>query len=396
MHYAVPRLLNESERLEKLYTDICAVKGWPQIFGLFPNIILSPSIRRYKSRVPHGIPRRLIKAFTDFGLEYQFRRSRAASANELTAIHLWAGEHFCNLILESNPPTTTNLYCFNSAGLELLQHWQTSCHTTVIEQTIAPRRIENQILYDEEQAYPEWQAPVARDANIDAYMIREEAEWSASKVIVCGSEFVKSGIAQCGGPVERCTVVPYGIPLTAFPGRIKTFNGKRPLRVLTVGEVCLRKGSQYVLQAAQRLAAKVDFRMAGPMGLLPERATELKKIITCTGIVDRREIAQHFAWADLFLLPSLCEGSATVTYEALAAGLPVIVTASTGSIVEHGVCGFCISERNIDAIVSALEVFLDKPMLLREMSSAALEKSRYGSLQAYGQRLLGLFDSWSQ
>jgi glycosyltransferase involved in cell wall biosynthesis len=129
------------------------------------------------------------------------------------------------------------------------------------------------------------------------------------------------------------------------------------------------------------------------MALLPERANELRRHVEWVGIVPRGEIAAHYQWADVFLLPSLCEGSATVTYEALGAGLPVVVTLSSGSIVEHGVSGFCIPERDAETIVSALESFLSQPDLLRDMSAAARRRSREASLEAYGERLMAVTQS---
>src|SRR5208283_380502 len=109
-----------------------------------------------------------------------------------------------------------------------------------------------------------------------------------------------------------------------------------PLRVLTVGTVGLRKGSPYVLEAAKQLTGKAVFRMVGGIGVTREAETQLREHLELTGAVSRNEIAKHFEWADVFLLPSICEGSATVTYEALAHGLPVICTPNTGSVVRDG------------------------------------------------------------
>jgi len=55
------------------------------------------------------------------------------------------------------------------------------------------------------------------------------------------------------------------------------------------------------------------------------------------GRVPRDRIHEEFQTADLFVLPTLAEGSAEVTYEALAAGLPVITTKSAGSVVRDGI-----------------------------------------------------------
>jgi glycosyltransferase involved in cell wall biosynthesis len=109
---------------------------------------------------------------------------------------------------------------------------------------------------------------------------------------------------------------------------------------------------------------------------------------TCTGIVPRSEVHEHFKWADVFLFPSRSEGSATVTYEALAAGLPVITTLNSGSIVEDGLSGFIVPVGDVEAIVERLERFMASPKLLQDMTHAAAERSRFGTVEAYGERLL--------
>lgn len=388
MHYAVPRLLSAHGVLAHFYTDICASVGWPSLLRLIPQGVLPNGLRRLAARHIPDVPAKLMTAFTRFGLEYQRRRARVQSASDMTAVHLWAGERFCRMILETHPPQDAGLYCFNSAGLELLRDWRRRGLRTIVEQTIAPRRVEQRIVREEEQAFPGWQATLPLDANVEAYMAREEAEWQEADVIVCGSEFVNKGIEECGGPTCRCTVVPYGISFASFQPIAKAPLVGRKLRVLTVGEVCLRKGSHYVLAVARRLGEKVEFRMVGPTAFLPQRFAELTRHVQYAGVAPRSSISRHFDWADVFLLPSLCEGSATVTYEALSAGLPVIATPATGSIVEDGVSGFIVQERSGDAIVSALEVFLLSPKRVEQMAAAACRRAMMGSLDAYGRRLM--------
>ena len=311
----------------------------------------------------------------------------------MTAAHLWAGERFCRLILEHHPDPHANIYCYNSAGLELLRDWRRRGRRGVVEQTIAPRRVEERLLGEEVAEFPGWEEPRPRDAHVDAYIDREEAEWQQAQTILCGSEFVKEGVAECGGPADRCVVVPYGVPLDRFRPAAKLPLAGRRLRVLTVGEVGLRKGSQYVCDAAQRLSRHAEFRLVGPVGVLPQKAALLGQTLQLTGAIPRSEVIRDFDWADVFLLPSLCEGSATVTYEALAAGLPVIATPNTGSIVEDGVSGFVVPARESDAIVAAIERFLVDPSLVNAMRAAAYERSREGSLDAYGRRLMQVLDS---
>jgi glycosyltransferase involved in cell wall biosynthesis len=111
------------------------------------------------------------------------------------------------------------------------------------------------------------------------------------------------------------------------------------------------------------------------------------------GAVPRAEIAAHFAWADVFLLPSACEGSATVTYEALAAGLPVIATPNAGSVVEDGVSGQVVPLGDAAAIVSTLRNLSTDAPRLDAMSAAAAARAAEYDLAAYGRRLLAALAS---
>ena len=55
MHYAVPRILQESGQLERFYTDICATHGWPRLLNLIPSSARPAKVNRLLSRVPGGV-----------------------------------------------------------------------------------------------------------------------------------------------------------------------------------------------------------------------------------------------------------------------------------------------------------------------------------------------------
>jgi len=97
---------------------------------------------------------------------------------------------------------------------------------------------------------------------------------------------------------------------------------------------------------------------------------------------------RHYSWADVFLLPSLCEGSATVCYEALAAGLPVITTPNAGSVVRDGVDGFIVPIRDAEAIAEKLDLLAKDRDLLAAMSANAVARSREFTLAKYSERLV--------
>ena len=74
------------------------------------------------------------------------------------------------------------------------------------------------------------------------------------------------------------------------------------------------------------------------------------------------------ASADVFVFPSLFEGSAVVTYEALAAGLPSVVTPSAGSVVRDGVEGFIVPRGRL---MSWLTVWHSSVVILLRLLPAA-------------------------
>jgi glycosyltransferase involved in cell wall biosynthesis len=112
--------------------------------------------------------------------------------------------------------------------------------------------------------------------------------------------------------------------------------------------------------------------------------------VELTGAIPRSEIIGPYTWADVFLLPSICEGSATVIYEALAAGIPVICTANAGSVVRDGIEGFIVPIRDHQAIIDKVELLATNPELRYEMSKNAKVRASEFTLDRYGQRLLNI------
>ena len=190
-----------------------------------------------------------------------------------------------------------------------------------------------------------------------------------------------------GDPAAHCAVVPYGVEMPTV-GHGQTRWRHRPLRVLTVGRVDLRKGAPYVLGAAQGMRGAAEFRMVGTIGIGGSGQAQLRRHVQLVGPVPRAEMAAHYQWADVFLLPSLCEGSATVVYEALAQGLPVICTPHTGSVVRDGIDGFIVPIRDVSAIVDRLSLLANGSPCWEEMSIRARQRATEYTIGQYARRLL--------
>jgi glycosyltransferase involved in cell wall biosynthesis len=388
MHYAVPRILHRAGRLERFYTDFYTNTGGviAQLLSSMRKTPAGAAINRALGRVAHDLPDRLIRSYPSLGLEYYVRQALAVNPEQRSKAYLWAGKKFGKLVTRDGFGNAGGVYTFTTSALEILKAAKQHRLIAVLEQTIAPRALEEELIAEEHRRFPEWEP--ARDqgtATIET-IERERAEWRLADLILCGSEFVRQGVAHCGGPIEKCLVVPYGVDERFLHANRSMHDG--PLRVLTVGEAGLRKGIPYAAETARLLGRAAEFRWIGPIGLLPAARSHVGPYVELRGAIPRNLILSHFEWADVFFLPSVCEGSATVTYEALIAGLPVIATPNTGSIVTDGVNGFIIPTRDTHAMADCLRRLHLNRSLLSQMREAARQSMEIASLGAYGRRLL--------
>ncbi|MBC2886434.1 glycosyltransferase family 4 protein [Ochrobactrum sp. CM-21-5] len=386
MHYAVPRIFADDRRLAHFYTDICASQGWPKFLNNLPISMLPAAIRRLAGRQPEGVPVDHMTTFPVFGLQSAIRRLSNRTGSQATANAIWAGETFGRLVAEHGFHGASGLYAFSGEALELMQQAKQHNLWTAVEQMIAPRNVVDQLICEEEVLNPGWQLPVANDVHAEAFAAREQAEWNIAEIVVCPSNFVARHVIDAGCAPEKITVVPYGVDLNFQPAPAPRIPG--PLRVLTIGAVGLRKGTPYVYEVARKLADEAHFRLVGPIDILPGAREALAGAVELTGPIPRSEMRAQFRWADVFLLPSLCEGSATAVYEALAAGLPVICTENTGSVVRHEVDGFIVPIRDVAQTAEILKMLTADPELCETMAENARRRAAEFTISRYGERLL--------
>ena len=305
------------------------------------------------------------------------------------AAYLWAGRKFNSLVAREPWNGAGAVYVFNSAGLEILEAAQQKGMMRFVEQTIAPSAVEHKLLSEEFAAWPGWESYADPADLVEAYAERERQEWKIADRIVCGSEFVVEGVRESGGCWQKCVVVPYGVDCA--PTAVREFRTKPHLNVLFAGQVGLRKGAPYFYQAAQLLpAAYFQFRLVGPSHLSEHATRTMSRRVALIGTVPRTAMAEQYRWADVLVLPSMCEGSATVAYEALAAGVPVIATRNAGTVVRDAVDGFIVPARDPGAIAQKLELLHAEPDRLRQLSQNARARAAEYTIEKYAERLLSV------
>ena len=206
--------------------------------------------------------------------------------------------------------------------------------------------------------------PHAFDGATPARTQRVRAERVLADVLVAPSEFVVTCLAEYGDAASRAVVVPFGADPLA-PARADRAGD--PFRVLFVGNAGRRKGVGDLLEAWQR-AALPDAELV-IVGSVPRDADVTG--VRWLGVLPHEETRAWFARSDVFVLPSLAEGSALVTYEAMAAGVPVVTTRNSGSVVRDAVDGFIVPAGDPGELARRLADLHADPERRRAMGESA-------------------------
>lgn len=397
MHYAVPRLLHQAGMLGRFYTDnyIGNKPSLEWALDRIPARWRPQRVTHLLARKEASIPSSRVQSFDWLGLWFAWRLSRARDKNELIELVARRAAEFNRKVIKAIRQPPAVIWGFSGAAAELFQWAKAHGVPCILEQTIAPRTIEMRLLTEERERWPGWEPTLVSFAERDARAEREKIEWALADRIAGASQFVLESLEACGVNANRRRLIPYGVDLDSYP-LMPLRNPNRvdePLRVLFVGEVSLRKGAPYLLEALKMLGSKVvDARFVGSVALSRKVINKYVDVARFVGSLPRSAMVNMYRWADVLCLPSICEGSATVTYEALASGAPVIATWNTGSLVRDGINGFIVPIRDAEAIADRLDSYrADRSLLENHQRGAATARDEVG-LNAYERRLVSVIE----
>ncbi len=211
-------------------------------------------------------------------------------------------------------------------------------------------------------------------------------------VIVSPSRFVTRCLVAHGVSVRKIASISFGADIDQFtPAAVPPSDSM--FRLLYVASINYRKGTRYLLQAWRELALPdAELVLAGApddsgRAVLREYAGSYRGI----GHVPWFDLPELFRSATAFVLPSLAEGSALVTYMAMASGLPVIVTEDAGSVAREGVDGLIVPSRDVEALKRAILQLYERRGDARAMGAAGrrLIAEQY-TWRHYHQRIAAL------
>ena len=275
--------------------------------------------------------------------------------------------------------------CYDSCALNTFKACKRTGSVAILDQSVGHLASGIKILRDEAELHPEFADTLS--INVPEWLVEQcTAEALAADRVLVASEYVRNTLIENGVSPSRIAIIPYGVDVTRFYPATKRDDGT--FRVLFVGGIGQRKGIKYLLEAFRQLNLPgAELVLVGGVIGGGDALKSYQGIFRHVPNVPYREVHTVFQSADIFVYPSLHEGSALAIYEALASGLPVITTPNSGSVVRDGVEGFIVPIRDIEALKEKMLLLYQNKDLRDQISLQARKRAESFTWQAYRQRL---------
>jgi len=385
--YAVPAILQKAGMLERFYTDLAGDIGLGAVFsaaGALP--LIGKSARRLVGRrLPFDIQSRTT-TFPGITLSHVLRRVIIARD---PAAECREGVRFSDALGRAMARrgfgSATHMYSMLGECGPLFAEGKR--HGLVVVSEIYLALSTERILSEERKRFPRWEENVPDYAAVCRGFESPGGPRADADFAICPSEWVRDDLVRnFGFPSEHTAIVPYGVDPEMLSVPDESIRG----RILFAGTADLRKGIHYLAMATEKLVERgshYEFRVAGDVEQSIANQRQCR-YLTFLGRVPRSGMIREFASADLFVLPSLAEGSAEATYEALACGVPVVTTREAGSIVRDDIQGRIVPSRNAEALANAIAEIVEDRQKRERLSRAAHEQARDYTWARYGERLV--------
>lgn len=192
--------------------------------------------------------------------------------------------------------------------------------------------------------------------------------WKNARFVIANSIGLRD-LALESAPNQEIGIIPNGIDATIFHPKEKD---GIVLKVICVSRLIQRKGLEYLIRAMAVLKSEnLVLELAGTgnqevylRDLVKE--LDLGASVSFVGAIPHDKIHNFYQNGDIFILPSLNEGMSNTVLEAMACGLPIVMTQTGGAdeLLEDGGNGYIIEKNSVEDIVRVLRIYLENRQLL--------------------------------
>ncbi|PYU32672.1 MAG: hypothetical protein DMG28_10860 [Acidobacteria bacterium] len=275
--------------------------------------------------------------------------------------------------------------CYDSCAQRTFEGAKSLGTLCVLDQSIGHICTGLQLLREEAKLHPDFADSLP--TKVPEWLIeRCSQEALLADCVLSPSEYVRHSLIANGVEPARIAALPFGVDPERFqPGPERT---EKTFRVLFVGQLSQRKGIKYLLEAFRNLRLpSAELVLVGNVAGSGKGLLRYRDMFQHIPNVPRAEVHHWFERADVFVYPSLHEGSALAIYEALACGLPIITTPNSGSMVQDGIQGYIVPIRDVERLKEKILLLYENRELRQEMSRRARLRAEEFTWAAYRQRL---------
>ena len=218
----------------------------------------------------------------------------------------------------------------------------------------------------------------------------------ADRFVVLSQRWKSFYIEECQLSPSQVVVLPNP---TRLPAEVPDRHARAQVQFLYLGKICETKGAFDLIRAfaslgeSERQRARLVLAGNGEVQAARKLAAEHGARVIVLPWLDTRRRDQLLAASDVFVLPSHIEGMPMAMLEAMASGLPLIVTPVGGipDVVTDGVEGHVIAPGDVPQLALALSAMIDDPARRLELGQHARERAAQYDVGAYATSLLGLY-----
>lgn len=289
-------------------------------------------------------------------------------------VNVWGNRRFGQQVIALMQREPVDIvWGWDTSSLEVFRWAKARGITCVLNQSIGHPAAENATMLAEQERHPEFFAR-AYQPHSQAWIDRQDEEMDLADLVICNSDFNASTMIEHGCDPAKVRIVHEGYDETVFPAdppRRAPLEG-RPAKLLFAGSVGARKGLAYLLPAISRIPPSVaELTLVGRMDIPAATFERFAGRVTHVPQVWHRDIVRYYREADLFVFPSLFEGSARVLHEAISAGTGLVHTWMAGLGATEGENGTVLNELSADRLTETLLTLSRDPERLLAWQAAS-------------------------
>lgn len=227
--------------------------------------------------------------------------------------------------------------------------------------------------------------------------------WQGATFVVTNSKGL-TDLAHKSAPEQNFLQIVNGVDTDFYTEGDRTVVERtKDFRILLASRLSRRKGFNYAIDAFVELFdlyPHIRMTIAGGEGnAMEELQMQAKKYrldgrVVFTGAYVKEESPQIYNSADVFVMPSLNEGMSNNLLEALASGLPVLMTPTGGAeeLVRNGENGYLIKMHDVMSIVEKLKILIENPEMCDAFGHASRMIAEEMSWTSVADQYIALYE----